>query len=122
MRRYREQLGNVEIAFTSAVLHRDWKANNPTYSIDAGDPGGVEKLKTQLLRLLSTESRLALTAQNISIGAEVTCSTCSLSLQTKLIAIRDIKDKEVAEQKLSTFCVKNLERLAYGLRAPLNDN
>ena len=104
MRRYREQLGNVEIAFTSAVLHRDWKANKPVpYSIDAGDPGGVEKLKTQLLRLLSTESRLALTAQNISIGARSNLLDLQSVLQTKLIAIRDIKDKEVAEQKLSTF-------------------
>jgi signal recognition particle receptor subunit beta len=104
MRRYREQLGNVEIAFTSAVLHRDWKASKPVpYSIDAGDPGGVEKLKTQLLRLLSTESRLALTAQNISIGARSSLLDLQSVLQTKLIAIRDIKDKEVAEQKLSTF-------------------
>lgn len=104
MRRYREQLGNVEIAFTSAVLHRDWKANKPVpYSIDATDPGGVEKLKNQLLRLLSTESRLALTAQNISIGARSNLLDLQSVLQTKLIAIRDIKDKEVAEQKLSTF-------------------
>jgi signal recognition particle receptor subunit beta len=104
MRRYREQLGNVEIAFTSAVLHRDWKANKAVpYSIDVGDPGGVEKLKTQLLRLLSTESRLALTAQNISIGARSSLIDLQSVLQTKLIAIRDIKDKEVAEQKLSTF-------------------
>ena len=104
MRRYREQLGNVEIAFTSAVLHRDWKAKKPVpYAIDAADPGGVECLKSQLLRLLSTESRLALTAQNISIGARTSLLDLQSVLQTKLIAIRDIKDKEVAEQKLHTF-------------------
>ena len=104
MRRYREQLGNVEIAFTSAVLHRDWKAKKPVpYAIDAADPGGVERLKSQLLRLLSTESRLALTAQNISIGARSSLLDLQSVLQTKLIAIRDIKDKEVAEQKLHTF-------------------
>lgn len=104
MRRYREQLGNVEIAFTSAVLHRDWKAKKPVpYAIDAADPGGVERLKNQLLRMLSTESRLALTAQNISIGARSSLLDLQSVLQTKLIAIRDIKDKEVAEQKLRTF-------------------
>ena len=104
MRRYREQLGNVEIAFTSAVLHRDWKAGKSVNcTIDAGDPGGVEKLKNQLLRLLSTESRLALTAQTISSGARSSLLDLQSVLQTKLIAIRDIKDKEVAEQKLSTF-------------------
>jgi signal recognition particle receptor subunit beta/translation initiation factor 2 alpha subunit (eIF-2alpha) len=104
MRRYREQLGNVEIAFTSAVLHRDWIAKKPVpCAIDSADPGGVERLKSQLLRLLSTESRLALTAQNISIGARTSLLDLQSVLQTKLIAIRDIKDKEVAEQKLNTF-------------------
>lgn len=104
MRRYREQLGNVEIAFTSAVLHRDWKANKPVpCAIEASDPGGVERLKRQLLHLLSTESRLSLTAQNISIGARNGLLDLQSVLQTKLVAIRDIKDKEVAEQKLNTF-------------------
>ena len=104
MRRYREQLGNVEIAFTSAVLHRDWKAKRPVpYAIDPADPGGVDRLKAQLLRLLSTESRLALTAQSISVGARTHLLDLQAVLETKLIAIRDIKDKEVAEQKLHTF-------------------
>lgn len=104
MRRYREQLGNVEIAFTSAVLHRDWKAKKPVpYAIDESDPGGVERLKAQLLRLLSTESRLALTAQSISIGARTHLLDLQSVLEAKLVAIRDIKDKEVAEQKLHTF-------------------
>lgn len=104
MRRYREQLGNVEIAFTSAVLHRDWKAKKPVaYAIDPADPGGVERLKAQLLRLLSTESRLALTAQSISIGARTHLLDLQTVLEAKLVAIRDIKDKEVAEQKLNTF-------------------
>jgi len=104
MRRYREQLGNVEIAFTSAVLHRDWKAKKAVpYAIDESDPGGVERLKAQLLRLLSTESRLALTAQSISIGARTHLLDLQSVLEAKLVAIRDIKDKEVAEQKLHTF-------------------
>lgn len=104
MRRYREQLGNVEIAFTSAVLHRDWKANKPVpYAIDAADPGGVERLKAQLLRLLSTESRLSLVAQSISTGGRSSLLDLQAVLQSKLSAIRNIKDKEVAEQKLQTF-------------------
>lgn len=104
MRRYREQLGNVEIAFTSAVLHRDWKAKRAVaYAIDPVDPGGVERLKAQLLRLLSTESRLALTAQNISIGGRTHLLELQAVLRAKLDAIRNIKDKEVAEQKLGTF-------------------
>lgn len=104
MRRYREQLGNVEVAFTSAVMHRDWKAGKPvSYAIFSSDPGGVESLKAQLLRLLSTESRLALTAQSISVGARMSLLDLQSVLHGKLIAIRDIKDKEVAEQKLHAF-------------------
>lgn len=104
MRRYREQLGDIEIAFTSAKLHRDWKAEKPTFcAIDAADPGGVEKLKVQLLRMLSTESRLALAAQNIATSSRVALLDLQSVLDTKLLAIRDIQDREVAEQKLRNF-------------------
>lgn len=102
--RYREQLGDVPIAFTSARLHRDWKAQKTLkFSIDKADPGGVDKLKAQLLGLLSTESRLAQTAQNIIIGGRTSLLNLQSVLQTKLLAVRNIKDKEVAEHKLNTF-------------------
>lgn len=104
MRRYREQLGSVEIAFTSAVLHRDWKEDKPlTCAIDPADPGGVVRLTRQLLRLLSTESRLALTAQNIAGGARSTLLDLQGVLHSKLISINQVKDKEVAERKLHAF-------------------
>lgn len=104
MRRYREQLGDIEIAFTSAKLHRDWKAKKPTLcAVDQADPGGVEKLTNQLLRMLSTESRLAVAAQSIASGARMALLDLQLVLDTKLLAIRDIKDREVAEEKLRTF-------------------
>lgn len=104
MRRYREQLGDVEVAFTSTKLHRNWKDAKPNpCAIDPGDPGGVEKLKNQLLRLLSTESRLAQTAQHIALGARTALLDLQTVLDTKLLAIRDIKDREVAEQKLRNF-------------------
>lgn len=107
MRRYREQLGEVEIAFTSAKLHRDWKANKHTVcTIDPADPGGVEKLYDQLLRLLSTESRLALVAQRIAADSRAVLLELQEVLAAKLIALRDIKDKEVAEQTLSNFRLK----------------
>ncbi len=102
--RYREQLGEVPIHFTSARLHRDWKAKkSPLWAIDSADPGGVETLKEQLLRLLSTESRLAQTAQNIVNGGRTSLLGLQSVLQSKLQAIRNIKDKEVAELKLNTF-------------------
>ena len=104
MRRYREQLGDVGVAFTSTKLHRNGKEGKPNpCAIDAADPGGVERLKSQLLRLLSTESRLALAAQHIATGARNALLDLQTVLDTKLLAIRDIKDREVAEQKLRNF-------------------
>jgi signal recognition particle receptor subunit beta len=104
MRRYREQLGEVQIAFTSAKLHRDWKAGKPTLcTIHSDDQGGVEQLKSQLLYMLSTESRLAMVAQGIAAGARSALLDLQSVLDAKLIAIRDVKDREVAEQKLRSF-------------------
>ena len=104
MRRYREQLGDVQLAFTSAKLHRDWKAGRSTPCvIQADDPGGVEQLKSQLLYMLSTESRLAMVAQGITAGARSALLDLHSVLDAKLLAIRDIKDREVAEQKLRSF-------------------
>lgn len=104
MRRYREQLGEVQIAFTSAKLHRDWKSGKPTACvIQPDDPGGVEQLKSQLLYMLSTESRLAMVAQGIAAGARSALLDLQSVLDAKLLAIRDLKDREVAEQKLRSF-------------------
>lgn len=104
MRRYREQLGDVEVAFTSTKLHRNGREGKPNHcAIFPSDPGGVERLKNQLLRLLSTESRLAMAAQYIALGARTSLLDLQTVLDTKLQAIRDIKDREVAEQKLCNF-------------------
>ncbi len=101
---YQEQLGDVPIVFTSARLHRDWKDNKSLpFVIDHADPGGVENLKGLLLERLSIESRLAQTTENIVRGA----SNCLLDLQevlqTKLQALQNTQNKEVAEKKLHTF-------------------
>jgi len=104
MNRYREQLGDVEVAFTSTKLHRNGKEGKPNhFAIDPADPGGVERLKSQLLRMLSTESRLAMAAQHIALGTRTALLDLQTVLDNKLLAIRNIKDKEVAEQKLRSF-------------------
>ena len=104
MRRYQEQLGNIEIAFTSSVLHRDWKANRLVpHPIDAKDPGGIERLKSELMILLSTESRIAVAAQNISSGTLEYINGLISVLNGRLHAILDKKDKEEAERKLRSF-------------------
>ncbi len=104
LHRYQEQLGDVPIAFTSARLHRDWKDNkSQPFVIEPSDPGGIEKLKAELLKLLSTESRLAQTAENIVKGASHCLLELQAVLQTKLKALQSTQNKEVAEQKLHTF-------------------
>jgi GTPase Era involved in 16S rRNA processing len=104
LHRYQEQLGEVPIAFTSARLHRDWKEKkNLPFVITPSDPGGVEQLKADLLKLLSTESRLALTAENIIKGASHQLLELQSVLQNKLQSLQITQNKEVAEQKLKTF-------------------
>lgn len=104
LHRYQEQLGDVPIVFTSARLHRDWKdGKTPAFEIEKADPGGVEKLKTRLLHQLSIESRLAQTAENIVRGASNCLLDLQAVLQTKLRALQNTQNKEVAEQKLHTF-------------------
>ena len=104
MRRYREQLGAVGLAFTSAENHRVWKGGDHVrHKIHDDDPGGIERMKNQLLRLLSTESRLALVAHNIAAGTKSTLDELLTVIANRRAALRNIKDGEVAEQRLATF-------------------
>ena len=104
MRRYREQLGVVGLVFTSARKHRDWKdGKGVSHCIHPEDPGGIERMKSQLLELLSTESRLALVAHNIAAGAKSALDDLLSVIENRLTAIREIKDGEVAEQRLVAF-------------------
>jgi predicted GTPase len=107
MRRYREQLGVVGLAFTSAANHRDSKAGKHIeHRIHDDDPGGIERMKKQLLHLLSTESRLALVAHNIAGGTKSALEELLTIVANRRAALRDIKDGEVAEQRLATFRVE----------------
>lgn len=104
MRRYREQLGEVGLAFTSAANHRDWKGGKDIeHKIHTEDPGGIERMKSQLLQLLSTESRLALVAYNIASGTKSALDELLGLIANRRAALRNIKDGEVAEQRLATF-------------------
>ncbi len=104
MRRYREQLGDVGLAFTSAANHRDWQAGKQVdHRIKDQDPGGIEGMKMQLLQLLSSESRLSLVAQNIANGTKSVLEDLIGVISNRRSALKNIKDGEVAEQKLITF-------------------
>ena len=105
LQRYQEQLGEVPIAFTSARLHRDSQTQTGglPFVITPQDPGGVVGLKSQLLKLLSEESRLASTAQQIVKGASQTLEDLKGVLDTKLQVLGSTQDQKEAEQKLATF-------------------
>lgn len=104
MSRYREQLGVVGLVFTSARKHRDWKdGKDVEHGIHRDDPGGIEGMKSQLLKLLSTESRLALVANNIAAGTKSSLDDLLTVIANRRAALHDIKDGEVAEQRLATF-------------------
>jgi predicted GTPase len=104
MRRYREQLGIVGLVFTSAQNHREWvDGNHIAHGIHPEDPGGIERMKSQLLQLLSTESRLALVSYNIATGTKTALDNLLSIIDNRRAALRNIKDKEVAEQRLANF-------------------
>lgn len=104
MQRYREQLGDIEILFSSAFHHRDWiNKEDVKYPLSADDPGGIGQVKATLMTKLSTESRLANTARNTESGARVVLLRMLRLIDSRRQAVKNIKDREVAEQKLGTF-------------------
>lgn len=104
MRRYKEQLGDVGLAFTSAINHRDWKAGKHVeHRIHERDPGGIDSMKAQLLHLLSTESRLSLIAHNIAHSTQMLLQELITIVTNRQAALHDIRDGEVARQRLITF-------------------
>ncbi|MFM2073802.1 MAG: hypothetical protein RJB34_107 [Pseudomonadota bacterium] len=104
LQHYQELLGEVPIVFTSARLHRDANENaNLPFRMYPQDPGGVRDLHQRLLTLLSTESRLAQTADNLVRGARTILLDLQSVMQARLNALNNTPNKEVAEQKLATF-------------------
>lgn len=70
LERYREQLGEIELVFTSAINHR--KANRGEevqFPLHPADPGGMLDMQEKLMQILSSESRLAHVARALQSGA-----------------------------------------------------
>ena len=104
LQRYREQLGDVEVVFTSAANHRDWLAKEVVnHPIRNDDPGGMLAVKDSLLELLSTESRLAATARAVEAGAGSVLDTMLRVIDNRRTAVHSIKNREEAERKLGAF-------------------
>lgn len=102
--RYREQLGEIPICFTSASNHQLKASGKPVlYPLSSTDAGGILVAKHQLLRMLSTQSRLALTARNLARGMLSEIAELERTVDRRLQAVLNVKDKEVAEQKLGQF-------------------
>ena len=102
--RYREQLAAIEIAFTSATNHRDWKSEaHCRFPLSPDDPGGMKAAKGTLFKILSTESRLADARLKIQTGTDIILQRLISVLDNRRSAMRRLKDREVAERKLATF-------------------
>jgi len=101
---YAEQFSDVDIVFTSVLAHRDFIAKRePKVVLSTNDPGGVAEFRRLLGRALSRESRLAVAAQHISRGAREALDGLTAELDEKIVAVKNIRDKEVVELKLRTF-------------------
>jgi signal recognition particle receptor subunit beta len=104
MERYREQLGEVEIIFTSAINHRKAKDGKTVdHPLDVLDPGGMAYVERKLMEILSTESRLAQVARALRAGAAVEIEQMLRLIGARRHAVHGVEDKEVAEQKLGAY-------------------
>lgn len=104
MERYREQLGEVEIIFTSAINHRKAKDKKAIeYPLSELDPGGMDYVQQKLMEILSTESRLAHVARAIRSAASVELEQLLRLIEARRVAVHSVQNKEVAQQKLERF-------------------
>jgi hypothetical protein len=104
IQRYREQLSSVEIAFTSAANHRDWLKGEPVrFPLSSGDPGGMNGVKQTLFSVLATESRFAAAKEKINGETVSILQQLLAAIESRRSAVRSLKDREVAEEKLQTF-------------------
>lgn len=104
MKSYREQLGEIEIVFTSARNHRDATRNKAVpYPIFPDDAGGLKKFNSVMERVLSSESRIAVVYWQLNSGIQTIIEDFEKT-NKKLVDMCDSKtDKEVTERALSIF-------------------
>lgn len=104
MERYREQLGDIDIIFTSAINHRKAKEGKEIeHPLDTADPGGMGYVEQKLMEILSTESRLAHVSRALRAGAAIEIEQMLRLIEGRRQAVHSVKDKEVAEHKLGEF-------------------
>jgi predicted GTPase len=103
-RAYIEQFSNVEVVFTSVMAHRAHKAKkSPTVSINSNDPGGLSSFKNQLSGVLSTESRMAISAGQILAQSKGALDQLSDAVEAKISALKNTKNREEVERRLNSF-------------------
>jgi hypothetical protein len=118
---YLEQFSNVEILFTSVQAHRDFKiGDTPGVALVAGDPGGLIAFRDSLAVVLSTESRLALAASQILGQSKGALDGLAEILEAKATAIRDTRNGEEVERRLSNFRIK-FEEICRGIEKELKE-
>jgi predicted GTPase len=101
---YVEQFSNVEIIFTSVVAHRDFKSKRPpSINISQNDPGGLILFKNSLSKFLSTESRISNIANIILQQSRIALEVLADSIEGKISALRNTKNREEVERRLSSF-------------------
>ena len=104
IQRYREQLGAIEIAFTSAANHRDWlKKESVRFPLSPTDPGGLNLIKQTLFSVLATESRLAAAKERIQAETVAILQQLLALIEGRRSTMRNLKNREVAEEKLGNF-------------------
>jgi GTPase Era involved in 16S rRNA processing len=118
---YLEQFSSVDILFTSVQAHRDFKSGDaPGVILAAGDPGGLIAFGNSLAAVLSTESRLALAANQILGQSKAALDGLAETLEAKAAAIRNTRNGEEVERRLSSFRLK-FEEICRGIEEELKE-
>ena len=118
---YLEQFSNVDILFTSVQSHRDFKnGDSPGVTLAAGDPGGLIAFRSSLAAVLSTESRLALAASQILSQSKDALDGLAAILEAKSDAIRNTRNGEEVERRLSSFRIR-FEEICRGIEEELKE-
>ncbi|WP_213957579.1 dynamin family protein [Variovorax sp. dw_954] len=104
LERYREQLGEIELVFTSAINHRKATGGELVhFPLHPTDPGGMLDMQDRLMQILSSESRLAHVARALRSGASSEIEQMLRVIEARRAAVQSVNNREVAEQKLGDF-------------------
>jgi GTPase Era involved in 16S rRNA processing len=122
LRKFDDQLNQIDIFFTSAQNHRDHKKGGSIpYPLQSNDPGGMNKVTQEIFNILSTSSRVAAIISDLHNESTATLNQIITTVRERKNIVRNIRNKEEVANKLITFRSK-LDEVIKRFVAETNSN